>query len=234
MKILVRASLAAAVLLASGAASADVLHPTAPSAPLPAGAGAGECYARVRVPAEYRDVQEQIIKHDAYEQIKIVPAVYETQTEQVMTRPASARMVEVAGVYEMVDRHVEVKPATQEWRRGKCNPRSVVDNATGECWCMVDVPATYKTVRERVLTTPASTRSIDVPAEYQTVTKRVLAQPEREERIPVPAVYETLNRKELVSAERVEWVRIECTGKSEPAPADTGWYSFPRREALTR
>ena len=65
MKILVRASLAAAVLLSSGAVSADVLHPMAPSAPLPAGAVPGECYARVRVPAEYRDVQEQVIKEAA-------------------------------------------------------------------------------------------------------------------------------------------------------------------------
>lgn len=233
MKTLVRASLVIAAVLVGCTASADVLHPDAPTAPLPADASPGECYARVRTPAEYRTVEEQVITREAREDIRIHPAVYGTQTEQVMVRPASTRMVEVPAVYEMVETQVEISPAKEEWRRGKCNARAIVDNATGECWCRVEVPAVYKTVRERIVTTPASTRTVDVPAEYQNVTKRVIVEAEREERIPVPSVYETNMRQELVSAERIEWVRIECSGK-EPAPAETGWYSFPRLNATTR
>src|SRR5436190_924065 len=100
------------------------------------------------------------------------------------------------------------------------------DAGRGECWCYVTVPAVYKTVQESVITKEASTRAIEVPAEYQTVSKRVLVTPEREDRIPVPAVYETVSRKELVTPEIVEWVRIECA--SGKAPAETGWYSYPR------
>jgi len=40
--------------------------------------------------------------------------------------------------------------------------------------CLVEIPATYKTISKQVLKTPASTRSRDIPAEYRTVQKRVV------------------------------------------------------------
>jgi hypothetical protein len=237
MKTLFAVTLVASALLTPKPASAicgkDHKHrtPTSTAVPtnmLPPDAVPGECYARVARPAEYREVVDQVVKHEAHDDIRITPARYETRMEQVLVKPASTRIVQVPAEHEMVSREVEVEPARQEWRRGKCNPRAIVDNATGECWCLVDVPARYKTVQERVVSRPATTRAIDVPAEYEEVAKRVLVEAEREERIPVPAVYENVTRKELVSEASVEWVRIECEASKSSEPASGGWYSFPR------
>lgn len=235
MRTLMTASLA--ILAFSAAMDADAIcgrshrHSSArPTAQLPPDAKPGECYARVAHPAEYREVVDSVVRKEASENIRIIPAVYESRTEQVLVKPATTRIVEVPAEYEMVERQVEVAPASQEWRRGACNPKSIVDNATGECWCLVDVPARYKTVKERVVAVPATTRSIDVPAEYQTVTKRVLVEPEREERIPVPAVVENVTRRELVSPESVEWVLIPCEPSADKGAVhhSNDKYSMPR------
>ena len=42
-------------------------------------------------------------------------------------------------------------------------------NATGEIMCLVEEPAVYKTVRKKVIKTPATTRTVEIPAEYKTV-----------------------------------------------------------------
>lgn len=235
MKILMTVSLAIVALSAAMDAQAicgkSHRHSVAkPTAELPPNAKPGECYARVVRPAEYREVVDSVVRKEASEKIKIIPAVYESRTEQVLVKPATTRIVEVPAEYEMVDRQVEVEPARQEWRRGACNPKSIVDNATGECWCLVDVPARYKTVKERVVAVPASTRTLDVPAEYQTVTKRVLVEPEREERIPVPAVVENVTRRELVSPESVDWVKIPCEPSDDKGHVHTSndMLSMPR------
>ena len=112
-------------------------------------------------------------------------------------------------------------------------------NATGECWCMVDVPAVTKTVSKRVMTKPASTREIEEPAQYQTVSKKVLVEPSHEDRSPIPAETENVSRKELVTPSRVDWVHIDCQAKepAEPAPkvkrmrepGINGWYTFQSR-----
>ena len=222
--------------VAASVAAGDVVYTSSgPSDALPPNAVPGQCYARVIVPAEYRDVSEQVIKKEATETVKIIPARYETQLEQVTVSPTTTRIVEVPATYRMVDRQIEVSPARQEWRVGECNVKSIVNNATGECWCLHDVPAVMKTVHEKVVAEPASTRTIDIPAEYESVSKQVMVEPERQEHIAVPAVYGTVTHRELVKPESVDWVRIDCPGKPAPKPqASTGWYSFPRLDAPTR
>ena len=201
-----------------------------PSAVLPSDAETGECFARVVHPAEYRTVSENVVREPASERIRIIPAVYENVSEQVLVKPATTRFIEVPAEYESVSRDVQIEPSRQEWRRGACNAKAIVDHATGECWCLVEVPAVFQTVSERAVSSPATTRTVDVPAEYATVQKRVLVEAEREERTPVPAVLDTVMRRELVAPESEEWVRMTCDGVVDDRDdrQGTDLWSFPR------
>jgi hypothetical protein len=99
--------------------------------------------------------------------------------------------------------------------------------------CLVEVPATYKTVEKRVLVTPARTNTIEIPAEYKTVTKTVvkqpattrevmipakydtvtvtkLAAPASEKRISIPAEYQTVTRTNKATEESMEWRQVMC------------------------
>jgi hypothetical protein len=99
--------------------------------------------------------------------------------------------------------------------------------------CLVEVPATYKTVEKRILVSKARTESIEIPAEYKTVSKTVVTQPATareikipaqydavtvtrlvkpasERRIAIPAEYQTVTRTAKTTDERMEWRQVLC------------------------
>ena len=75
--------------------------------------------------------------------------------------------------------------------------------------CLVEVPASYKTVEKRVLVSPARTETIEIPAEYETVT-----------------------RTDKTADERMEWRQVMCEINMtrdnvlalQSALADKGYY----------
>lgn len=188
---------------------------------------AGECYARVLIPATYETRTEQVLTRDAAERIEVVPARYETVEETVMVReastqlelipavfdeiqeqvlvkPASTKIVEVPAVYETVTERVVDTPAHTAWKKGpaatqSANVLSQSVTDTGEIMCLVEVPATYKTVQKRVLVTPARTEEVVIPAEYETVTKTVVKAPATTREVTIPAQYDTVKVTKLVS-----------------------------------
>jgi hypothetical protein len=111
---------------------------------------AGECYARVLIPATFQTTQETMLKREASERIQVIPAEYETITEKLLVKQASTRVEVVPAVYETVTERVLDQPAHTVWKRG---PASLHNGSgkilqvagsqdTGELMCLVEVPAT--------------------------------------------------------------------------------------------
>ena len=197
---------------------------------------AGQCYARVLIPATYQTVSEKVLKRDAAEKIEIIPARYESGKEtvlvkeastklevipavygevqeRVLIKPASSKIVEVPAVYETVVERVLDKPAHTAWKKGpattqSANVLSQSTTDTGEIMCLVEVPATYKSLEKRVLVSPARTNEITIPAEYKTVTKTVVSTPATAREIVVPAQYETVSVTKLVTPARENRIAI--------------------------
>jgi hypothetical protein len=197
---------------------------------------AGQCYARVLIPAKYQTVSEQVVKSEAAERIEIIPARYETGTEtvlvkeastkleivpavygeveeRVLVKPASTKIVEVPAVYETVTERVLDKPAHTAWKKGpaarqSANVLSQSTTDTGEIMCLIEVPATYKTVEKRVLVTPGRTNTVEIPAEYKTLTKTVVKQPATTREVVIPAKYDTVTVTKLVSPANEKRVTI--------------------------
>jgi hypothetical protein len=174
----------------------------------------GECYARVFVEPTYKTESEQVLKsaasqrfdvvpptfttveerilvREASERIEVVPATYKMVEEQILVRPASKKLEHIPAVYENVTEQVIDKPAHTVWKKGT-GPIQKIDASTGEIMCLVDVPATYKTISKRVVTTPATTREVEIPAIYKTVKKRVVDQPATTRNVEIPAEYDTV------------------------------------------
>jgi len=84
----------------------------------------------------------------------------------------------------------------------------------------VEVPATYKTIRRRVLVTPAATRKIEIPAEYTTVKVRKLVEEASESKTDVPPQYKTLKITNKVADARFTWHEIH--NMEHPASTRTG------------
>ncbi|HTT07844.1 MAG TPA: peptidoglycan-binding domain-containing protein [Gammaproteobacteria bacterium] len=232
---------------ASPSPAAEAAKPEAPTASEPAaeadaGAAAmpesdappptakpGECYARVNVPPEVTTVQEQVLKHEAYQKVEVVPAVYqnveenvlvkeaskrievvpaeyETQTEQVLVRPATSRMEVVPAEYDEVKEQVLVRAGSTNWQQ--CPPTGGKSKSTGDdtdVRCLVEVPPVYQTVTKLVVKKPETTREVPVPAEYTTVTKTVMKTPPTTREVDVPPEYKkVIVTKEVSPAKEVK------------------------------
>ena len=184
-----------------------------------ASATPGMCFHEHYLPATYKTVSESVLSRSATESISVVPARYEMVEETLLVREASTRLVNVPAEYGTETEQVLDKPAHTIWKKGT-GPIQRINEATGEIMCLVEVPATYKTISRRVLVTPASTRTVEVPAEYKTVKVRKLVEEAREVRTPIEAVYKDLNRQVLDQDARFVWHEIH--NKDYPAETRTG------------
>jgi hypothetical protein len=176
---------------------------------LPPNAKPGECYARVLVPPRYKTETVRVLTREASERVETIPARYEEVEERVLIREASKRFEEVPAEYGWAEEKVVVEEAHTVWQKGR-GLIEKVDNATGEIMCLVEVPASYKTVRKQVVVKPATVREVQIPAEYQTVKVTKMVSPPQEKRTAIPAEYETVSRTQKTSDGYMEWKRVLC------------------------
>jgi len=197
---------------------------------LPPEAKPGECYARVFIPPTYRTATEKVLKNgaserlevvpakynwvekrvlvtEASERLELVPAKYQWVEEKYLVKEASTRMDQVPAKYDWETESILVKPAYSVWKKGR-GPIEKVDNATGEIMCLVEIPATYKTVKKKVMVSSPSTRTVNIPAEYKTVKKKVMVKAPTTHKVEIPAVYKTVKVRNLVSAPKEHRIAI--------------------------
>lgn len=191
----------------------------------PPNAEPGRCYARVLIPATYRQESERVLVKEASERVEIIPAKYATVTERVLVKEAatrietiparyetveervlvvaeSTRIEGIPGTYKTVTERVLMSPARTEWKRGPAasfnNVMSTSTTDTGEIMCLVEVPAVYKTVSRTVVDQPARTREVVIPAQYRMISKTVLAEAAKTREITIPAEYGTVDIQNTV------------------------------------
>ena len=222
---------------------------------LPPGANPGQCFTRLWVdpkydtvterilvqepserieiiPAKYSEVKKQVLVKEASEKLVTVPAKYKTVKERVLVKAATKKLIQVEPTYETVTEKVLDKPAYTTWKKGT-GPIQRIDETTGEIMCLVTVPASYKSVKKRVLKSPATTKVVEIPAVYNTIEKRVVATPAStrkvtipaeyktvtvtdevtppvEKRVKIPGKYATVTKRNLVKDGSMEWREILC------------------------
>ncbi|WP_432472620.1 peptidoglycan-binding domain-containing protein [Amphritea sp. HPY] len=179
----------------------------------------GMCFHEHYLPARFEQVNESVLTKEAYDEVGVIPAQYRWVEKRVLVKQASTRIEETAAQYQTLTEQVIDVPAHTVWKKGT-GPIQRIDAATGEIMCLVDVPATYKTVTKRVLASPATTRQVEIPAEYETVKVKELVSQPREERKAVAAEYSdvALTRK----AAEASFVWHEVHNTEHPKATRTG------------
>jgi hypothetical protein len=216
----------------SEASAAQAAMLTGDTSLFPPNAKPGECWARAFVPPTYRThtetilskgpaerleiipaefewVEETVMVKEASEELEIIPAQYDWAEEKVLVRPASSKLVEVPASFEWQEEKILVKEAHTVWKKGR-GPIEKVDNLTGEIICLVEVPASYRTVKKWVMTSPPATKTVEIPAEYKTIKKRVMVKAPETRRITIPAEYKTVKVRKLVSPAREQRINIDA------------------------
>ena len=188
---------------------------------IPPNAKAGECYAKVVLPAKYETVEERVLVKEASEKIKIIPAKYEWSSEKIEVTPASKKIIPIPAKYKKIVETIEIKSATRIWKTStnriaapvskeilvaaKLKGVDLDSTEPGTCYKEYFTPEKYKVVTEEIVTQAETERTEVVPAKYEMVEKTIEVSPAGKKTIEVPATYEFKDERILVEKEKTVW-----------------------------
>ncbi|MDQ7073777.1 MAG: peptidoglycan-binding domain-containing protein [Gammaproteobacteria bacterium] len=208
--------------LAIANASPAAAHSSASASPLlPTQAVAGECYARVWVPAKYRTVTNVLVVKEESERVEITPGEYQWAEEQILVKEASGKLETIPAVFGIEEEIVVVQEAARIWKTGlkkASSPASSELLATAktygidldsaqpdECFHEHYHPAKYSTEAKQVKISEATITLAAAPAEYRHVEKQVLVKEATFKLKDIPAEYEWLEEKMVDKPAHTTW-----------------------------
>jgi len=181
------------------------------TAALPSNAKAGECYAKVFVPPQFKTVTERVLVRDASESIEVIPAQYEWVEEKVLVKDASTELVAVDAQFAPRERTLEVNSGHTDWEVNKnatcVNPK---EQPARDIFCLVNHPPTERTIQMQAQVKPAHVQEVCVPAQYETVRRQKLVCAATTRKVSIPAEYENVEKTRKICDGRMAWKRIIC------------------------
>ena len=187
--------------------------------PIPPNAKAGECYAKVVIPAQYVDKSAQILVKEASSKIEVIPTKFETVEEKVLIEPEGKQLVVVPAKYKKVAEDLMVEPAQKIWKTSLKKNAALVSSEmlasvkgvdlkaaeSGTCYSEYFKAESYKAVKEDITIQKATEKLESIPAEYRWVEKKLMMKPETKKIVEVAAVYDIKEEKILVDPAKTIW-----------------------------
>jgi len=165
------------------------------------------CYHEHYIPATYESVSEDVLISEASSRIETIPAQYEMVEESVLVKDAYTILETVPAVYETQYEQIIDKPAHQVWKKGS-GPIQKLDESTGEIMCLVEVPASYKSISKRVMVSAATTNKVEVPAEYRTLKVKKMVSAPGQRVIDIPAKYRSISKSSMTGDTSFTWHEV--------------------------
>ncbi|MFT6745158.1 MAG: hypothetical protein ACJAR8_001719, partial [Bacteroidia bacterium] len=174
-------------------------------------------------PAKYKTITETVLSKEAGKSVSVIPAKYETRTERVLIKEESKKIIIVSPAkYETRTETMEIKApatkiettpakyvtktetmmveaATTKWVKQKDAMCQAGNSNDCMVWCLVEVPAQYKTITKRVLATAAASNEVTIPGRSKTITKRIMVTPPVTREEVIPAEYKTITKTVMVA-----------------------------------
>jgi hypothetical protein len=188
---------------------------------IPPDAKAGECYAKVVIPAKYKTIQEKILVQEASHKISITPAKYEWVNKKIEVSPKSTKLIVIPASYKKVIENVEVKAPQRTWRTAlkrtappvskellvaaKIKGIDVVNTVPGTCYREYYTPEQYKTVTKEIVVEEAREKKEIIPAKYETKEETIEIKPASKKTVTIPATYSFKEEKILVEKAKTIW-----------------------------
>lgn len=97
-------------LLLGGAGTAFANGPSSFPSALPPVSNPGECYAQVKIPAQYSTGAENVLKADGFSDLQVTDAQFQSRQENVMTKEPSVRYVVKQPSYRSVSERILTRP----------------------------------------------------------------------------------------------------------------------------
>ncbi|WP_413282833.1 peptidoglycan-binding domain-containing protein [Vibrio sp. MA40-2] len=169
----------------------------------------GEIMCLVDIPATYKTVSKRILKTPARTETVDIPAEYKMVSVKEVVTPTKAKRIPVGPKYDYISKKNKVSDIQYVWHE-TTNQSLTRETRTGHKICLIDTPATYKTINKQVVTQEASVKKTEVPAKYEIINVQKLVSPAKVEQKVTPAEYKMVKRQVLVQDRNMEWRSILC------------------------
>jgi len=199
------------------------------------GCNQSEVVCLVEIPPVYKTVTKKVVAKPASTRKVTTPPQYKTVQIQELVEPATSRAIPIPATYKTITKRAKVQPASYFWT--PANGKNARSRTSKQCdkICLTATPAVYNKVSKRVVSRPASTRTVTTPARYTSVKIKKLISPASERRMAIPATYKTITKKRMVADGYAKWVPIVCkTSMTRPtiqrvqqALKSAGYYNGP-------
>lgn len=237
MRCIISSSLT--LLLMGGAGSAFAGPSSFPSA-LPPVSNPGECYAQVKIPAQYHNGTETVVTADGYTTLEVTQPefqsrregvlvkeastryivrqpTYQTVTEQVLTRPGHERLSVSQPQFSTVTESLQTSAPHVVWKRG--NPAELrrqgyIIRSTADGRLRGDYQGgSYATTQNGGDTCGPLCEIwclVEEPGTSVTTTRRVMSAPARVTRTPVAPEYTTVRKEVVTDPGGVQEIPVEA------------------------
>ena len=235
----------ASMLLAAPALAGNPHHGPAYTPDLvPPTSNAGECYARVKVPAQYETVTETVVTKAAHTKMHVAQPQLRSRQEQVMVKEPSVRFKVRQPSYRSVSEQVLTRPSYDKLSVSPPSFQTVTETIQTSAPRLVwkkGNPGELARQGYTIHSTAdsgyrgqgyASTQSygqlggercgamceiwclVEEPGETQTVTRQVMSNPGTVQRTRMPAVYQTVVKQVVADPGGVEEIPVPAEYRS--------------------
>lgn len=208
-------------------------------APLPPDPEPGQCFVRCVTPDIWGEEQVDVLQTPAYTKIEVTPAEYREVEQEVIVRPATieyvnvpARFDTVAEVVEIVEPYNEVTvdaasfvEATEDVEvqaaYAKYEYQTQMENCDEDdprkCMvlCYVEHPAKIRTISVKQMTKDATVTRNEAGRETTTITTLKMVEASKVIEKEVPALKKTITKRELIKDEMVTEVEVPAVYATE-------------------
>lgn len=211
---------------------------------LPANPNAGECYARVEIPAQYEHGSETVVTDEGYQTLQVRSAelatrqqdvlvkeasvryevrqpTYRTQSEQLLVRPSYDKLVVSAPQFSTVTERLQTSAPRLVWKRG--NPGKLI----AQGYVIHSTADGGRMGQGYSSTTQYGTQGgaqcgemceiwclVEEPGQTVSYNRKVMTNPGGVQRVSVPAKYETITKQVVADAGGVTEVPIPAEFRS--------------------
>lgn len=210
---------------------------------VPSGAVAGECYARVKIPARYSNSTENVIVEEGYSRVEVSQPQLASRQEQVLTKEASVRYEVRQPRYKTVSEQIMTRPAYNKLSVSPPQFRTVTEtiqtSAPRLVWkrgnpgrLRAQGYTVHSTADDRVRTArntgsftsqlPATHCGatceiwclVEEPGESMSFNRKVMTSPGEVRRIPVPAKYTSISKQVVAEPGSVREIPVPAEYRS--------------------
>ena len=236
-------ALSGASFLVAGVAFGSPLPPSYVPDLTPPNPVAGECYARVEIPAQYESTTQQVLTREGHQRLMVQPAQLESRVERVMVKEPSVRYVVRQPTYKSVQQTIMTRPGYDKlsvsdpvfqtvtetiqtgqsrlvWKRGnpaKLRAQGYVIHSTADAGSggrgYSSTTEYARTGGQNCLDDCVIWCLVEEPGENVTVTRQVMSQPGQIHRTPVSPRYETITKQVVADPGGVDEIPVPAEYK---------------------